>query len=161
MKTVDAVAGDSRTGEATRPLLVLFGTDGSEHAFRAGRVLARLLPPGSAEVRLVTVLSYSLYPYGPFGELMFDAERRLEDIQREQRRTTEEPRRLLDAAGHETQVHHRFGNPGDELLALANEWKPDLVVVGRRGLGHVSELVAGSVSAKLLHHSKVPVLVVP
>ena len=64
-------------------------------------------------------------------------------------------------AGLSVSVHQRFGNPPDEVLAEVDELVPDLVVVGRRGVGRAASLVLGSVSSSLLRHSAVPVLTVP
>lgn len=47
-----------------------------------------------------------------------------------------------------------------EILRVAEESKPVLLVVGRRGLGHFGEMMMGSVSDKLVHQAKVPVVVV-
>ena len=40
------------------------------------------------------------------------------------------------------------------------DWKPDLVVMGRRGV-HGLERWIGSVSEHVLHHAKVPLLLIP
>ena len=52
------------------------------------------------------------------------------------------------------------GDPGDEILAEAERTGAGLIVVGSRGLGAYAELLLGSVSRKVLHLAKVPVMVV-
>ena len=53
------------------------------------------------------------------------------------------------------------GDPREELTYKIDHLKPNLVVVGSRGLGTVSRVFLGSVSTHLIHHLPVPVLVVP
>ena len=48
-----------------------------------------------------------------------------------------------------------------DLLSYARKVGGDFLVVGRRGLGGFRELVLGSFSHQLIHHSPIPVLVVP
>lgn len=49
-------------------------------------------------------------------------------------------------------------NPATEILKLVEQREYDLVVVGNRGLSGLKEYL-GSVSHKILHGSKIPVLV--
>lgn len=49
-------------------------------------------------------------------------------------------------------------NPATEILKLLDQREYDLVVIGNRGLSGLKEYI-GSVSHKILHGSKVPVLV--
>lgn len=52
------------------------------------------------------------------------------------------------------------GNPARELLEKANEWKPDLIVIGSYGRSAVGRLLLGSVSKKLVHDAETSVRVV-
>ncbi|MBL8594928.1 MAG: universal stress protein [Devosia sp.] len=52
------------------------------------------------------------------------------------------------------------GDPAREIVAAVKAAGADLVVVGRRGLGGLNELVLGSVSQKVLHHAAADVMVV-
>ena len=50
------------------------------------------------------------------------------------------------------------GNPAKTLLAEADAWQADLIVMGTHGNTGLMHLIFGSVAENLLHHSKVPVL---
>lgn len=52
------------------------------------------------------------------------------------------------------------GRALEAILKYAESHDPSVVVVGRRGLGRVGEFLLGSVSAKLVHQTRVPVMVV-
>ena len=153
-------AAGTQPGTLEGPLSVLLATDGSDHSVKAARVLVTVLGGRSAEVRLVTVLSMEMEPTSYLGELS-DAEQRRARIAQETETAVGEIRRILEEGGLPVSVRHRFGNPPDEVLAEVEELVPDLVVVGRRGVGRAASLVLGSVSSFLLRHSAVPVLTVP
>lgn len=53
------------------------------------------------------------------------------------------------------------GDARTALVEVADERGADLVVIGSRGLGPVTKLVLGSVASSLIHHSHIPVTVVP
>ncbi|WP_134682787.1 universal stress protein [Brevibacillus migulae] len=52
------------------------------------------------------------------------------------------------------------GNPAEVICAKAEEDGCDLIVLGSQGHGLVSSVFLGSVSGKVLHYAKCPVLVV-
>jgi nucleotide-binding universal stress UspA family protein len=54
----------------------------------------------------------------------------------------------------------RRGDPAEEILRLVREEPIDLICMGTRGRGRVRGALLGSVSAAVLHHSPVPVVVI-
>lgn len=125
---------------------VLLATDGSEPAMRACQGIGYLLVPGRDHVRLITILSYSLYPQSLIPDMPLSGEKEMERHEVEEvARLTDEPRRALEGIGLHVEVTHRFGNPADEIVGEIEEWKPDLVVLGRRGVRGLERWI-GSVS---------------
>ena len=52
------------------------------------------------------------------------------------------------------------GNPASAILDYNKKEKFDLVIMGSRGLGKFKELILGSVSSKIVHHSPCAVLLI-
>ena len=52
------------------------------------------------------------------------------------------------------------GNPASEILDFSKKEKFDLLIMGRRGLGKFKELILGSISSKIVHHSPSAVLLI-
>ncbi|MCG8368314.1 MAG: universal stress protein [Pseudanabaenales cyanobacterium] len=55
---------------------------------------------------------------------------------------------------------YRIGEPGPEICEAARNYQVDLIVMGRRGLQGLSEMVLGSVSNYVVHHAPCAVLIV-
>jgi nucleotide-binding universal stress UspA family protein len=64
------------------------------------------------------------------------------------------------AALEHLQVEVPHGVPGDEILAAADRFAADLIVIGRYGLGRVVPAILGSVLGSVAHGARCPVLVV-
>jgi len=54
----------------------------------------------------------------------------------------------------------RKGNVIDEILKIANEIQPEMIVVGQKGESRISYFAMGSVSNTIAKHAKCPVLIV-
>ena len=75
-----------------------------------------------------------------------------------------EQAKRLAADGIETSVEMRnviLGGPAHPIAEIAEEANADLIVAGTRGHSPVAGLLLGSVTQRLLHIARSPVLVVP
>ena len=52
------------------------------------------------------------------------------------------------------------GNPSEELIRYAEEEQMDIIIMGTIGKKGLDRLLLGSVTGNLVHHSKVPVMVI-
>jgi nucleotide-binding universal stress UspA family protein len=64
------------------------------------------------------------------------------------------------AQGVAAEFTQEFGNPGRMICEVARTWNADLIVIGRRGLSGINELLLGSVSNYVLHHAPCSVLTI-
>lgn len=68
---------------------------------------------------------------------------------------------FLKDAGYEAEPVVRFGNPGQEICDEARGEDVDQILVSRRSHTAVGELLLGSVSQYVIHHSDRPVTLIP
>ncbi len=142
--------------ETWPPLRVIVGDDGSEQAERIAEFalrIARLLGASALLVRAIP-------PLGPGAGL--DVESRAQIVEGVEGLLAEHATRLEAATGVRPQVLAAMEDPASLLLDVAEaRSEPALLVVGSRGLGRIARLRLGSVSTKLLHASRWPVLIGP
>jgi nucleotide-binding universal stress UspA family protein len=143
---------------------LVIGVDGSADSLAAARFVAGLaLAPGTS-VRLVGVVPRPYTPRSAPETVMPLVRTAIESIVAGRR--AELARVLATVAerfapcGATVEYVRRVGTPAEEILRETEERPTDLVVVGARGLGGVKRLVLGSVSDRVLHHARCPVLVV-
>ena len=74
---------------------------------------------------------------------------------------TSRARTTLDAEGLPWRLHVAMGEPAERILEQAAQLRASGLVMGSRGLGNLESLLLGSVSYKVMHLSRIPVLVVP
>ena len=80
------------------------------------------------------------------------------DVERDLRGPWSAP---LRDAGIPVDIQVEEGSPSEVLVRMAQELRPDFVVVGNRGRGSVRQMFLGSVSHALTLHAPCPVVVVP
>jgi nucleotide-binding universal stress UspA family protein len=146
---------------------ILLATDGSDDALRACEVVAGLPPEAAAEVVLVHVTTPLPEPEVPFPTVFSEEDLRLtERIEQthEERaaQRLEAARRALPAAMAVT-TDPRVGSPEREILAAATAHRPDLVVLGARGIDGAPAGEAGKVGGvaqQVARDAPCPVLLV-
>ncbi|AFS79230.1 universal stress protein domain-containing protein, UspA family [Gottschalkia acidurici 9a] len=74
--------------------------------------------------------------------------------------------RILDEAvshfeGIDVEKTIVLGNPSEEIMRKADEEDIDLIIMAKRGLTGLQKYLIGSVTSKVVSHSKKPVLVLP
>jgi nucleotide-binding universal stress UspA family protein len=136
------------------PARVVIGDDGSPGALRAAELalaLGRLLGAEALLVRAVPLLPRAHATAGDV-EALRGAEAQL----------AERTARLAARTGGRAEARVVAGEAAAALLAAAEAGaEPTLLAVGSRGLGLLDRLRLGSVSTKLLHTARGPVIVAP
>jgi nucleotide-binding universal stress UspA family protein len=135
--------------------LIFWATDGSEHADRALEYARQLAEASSAELVAAHVREFSAgrSPGYPVHVDEGEIETKIEAQANE-----------LKDSGINVRLERLEGTAGGAAHAIADLAAADgadLIVVGTRGHGHVTGLLLGGVTQRLLHISKCPVLAVP
>jgi nucleotide-binding universal stress UspA family protein len=147
---------------------LLIGYDGSLDARHAIAVAADTAGPAKAFVvavwDVVRPAAMSASPGAAFA-VVSSPDEPVPDPEHAALATAKEGAELARDAGlvPEFDARHGSGVRGvaDALIDAAESWDADLIVVGRRDVSRLHELVLGSVSDIVVRHSEHPVLVVP
>jgi nucleotide-binding universal stress UspA family protein len=138
---------------------ILVGVDRSQHAQVA---LTEAVDIARTQKASLTVLvSYStLMPWGPVAPLPQSAvDDFVTGVRRDAQAIADEAKGAIPAEVT-TDVLVLDSSPAEAILEQAEAGKHDLIVVGSRGRGDAGSFLLGSVSHAVLHHSRVPVLIV-
>ena len=133
---------------------ILIAVDFQEASQKAIEVAKELAGPLGASLVLVHVCSTPVYAYPGLAPLMMEGFS--EEITGAAQKALDELAR--SSGGLESIL--RQGDAGIELLAVIQEKKPFLVVMGTHGRRGITHLLLGSVAEKIVRQSPVPVLTV-
>ena len=145
---------------STFPTRILLATDGSEESELAALRAVDLAERTDSELHLVHVGVVPIFLKSYPGVLGYERKlyKELEEVSRELLR--KQSWRVKVAGGTVAGTHLRMGEVALEIVALAEELRADLIVMGSRGLGGVRRALMGSVSDSVVRHAHCPVLVV-
>jgi nucleotide-binding universal stress UspA family protein len=138
---------------------IVVGVDRSEHAQVALTQAVDIARTQKAALTVVVAYS-TVMPWGPVAPLPQSAvDDFVAGIHAEAQAIADEA-----AAAIPKEVTSKVitvdGPPAQTILDEVEAGKHDLIVVGSRGRGDASSILLGSVSHAVLHHSRVPVLIV-
>ncbi|HXQ79285.1 MAG: universal stress protein [Thermoplasmata archaeon] len=126
----------------------------SEHALQEAVDIAKMTRAKLTLLSVIPMISAS-YPIPvPVGDSMPS------QIEVMNRRLEAQRVRLLTAGLSEVETVLLEGDPVDKVVEYAQQHRPDLIVVGSRGLSAAGRFLLGSVSDGILHHVHCSVLVV-
>jgi len=146
------------------PVLIAF--DGSPDARAALAFAGALLPGGDAVVLSVwepLLLQSSAIALSGMTVDPASVERDDAAIESATHTIATEGAELARAAGFTAEARWQPGTGpvADTIIDVAAEIGARLIVTGSRGLGGIKSLLAGSVSDRIMHHARRPVLIVP
>ena len=139
---------------------VLVTTDGSDFSLKALARLGTLLPTKGTALTVVSVfrspraLTYGMDPYNVSYERMADQFRDKAEID------VEAARKVLEAQGFTVATQTVMGEPATSIVDLAEQDRPDLIVVGSHGRTGIQRFLLGSVSEQVVRYAPCSTLVI-
>ena len=141
----------------TQEDIVVVAVDGSAASHNAVRWAANTANKRGIPLRLAS--SYTM-PQFLYAEGMVPPQELFDDLQSETMEKIDEARAIAHEVAPELKIGHTIaeGSPIDMLLDMSRD--VTMIVMGSRGLGGLSGMVKGSVSAAVVSHASCPVVVV-
>jgi nucleotide-binding universal stress UspA family protein len=139
---------------------ILLAIDDSEFSAAALRAVESQFDPKKTEVRVLHALDQfhllaGLTPIDPSA-----LEKLLEDERRAGEALVRRAQQALEAAGFRAQSAVEKGDARGVILDAAARWKPDVIVLGSRGLKGFHGLLTGSVAESVARHAPCSVEIV-
>lgn len=133
---------------------ILAATDFSPHAENALAWAQAIARAHGASIELVHALNLPLLP----PEMVPPSAEFLDEIERAADRLLQESAAELRQGGVAVEARLLPGQPAQVILALSRELKPDLIVLGTRGLRGLKRAFLGSTTERVVQHAEAPVL---
>ncbi|MBP2001228.1 nucleotide-binding universal stress UspA family protein [Paenibacillus shirakamiensis] len=136
---------------------LLVPVDGSEHALRAmqsAKDLVSTMKSQNIELTLLHINPQLSYTEPPLG---VDVDSRLED---EGEQLMAPAYAILEGISAQIKKVTRHGDPAQLICKEAQDGNIDLIIMGTRGMGLMSEVFLGSVSHDVIQQAVCPVMVV-
>lgn len=144
---------------------VLFATDASDASAAAEAILAGWPPLAGLPVRVVSV-AHVIEPWHTgiaptmYQQVVDAYTKDLEESRAQHRRIAEEAAARLAESRRTVDTRTLTGDAATAIIAAADEFGADLVVIGSRGQTGITRMILGSVARNVLHGSHASILVV-
>jgi len=145
---------------------ILIATDGSENSEKAAKVGVELAKLSGGKVVIVYVADIGKYMpsaglISPFGGASPEAiDNVVANIREAGEKAMLQVNELARESGVPSERQLVEGNPPSEILRIAEDEKIDTIVMGSIGKTGLEKFLMGSVAEKVVHNSKLPVLIV-
>jgi nucleotide-binding universal stress UspA family protein len=136
---------------------ILVPVDGSDNSFRALDQAIFLAKTTGAGLTAMHVIENPPTVYVESQKLLNDL---LANYRAESAKVLDKCKQTADSNGVPLETVIAEGDAASNITAYAQKEGFDLITIGSRGLGRFKEMVLGSVSNKVLHHTKSSVLIV-
>ncbi|MGI0048806.1 MAG: universal stress protein [Nitrososphaera sp.] len=136
----------------SRILVAVDGSESAKSAFEKSVYLAK-----QCNSRLVIIHVVLDATYGGDSAAAFLL---IEELKEKGRKLLEECKTRATRDGVEVETLLEVGDHAQTIIDTANKNNYDLIIMGSRGLSPFKELLLGSVSFKVMHHARNPVMVV-
>jgi nucleotide-binding universal stress UspA family protein len=143
---------------------ILLATDGSAGSLKAARHVLRLANEMRETDITLLYVKEVVYPTAVADvsglTVLPDMPQLQQQLEAAATTALEDTSAILTAQGIPCKTMTELGRPAEIICEVAKKGGFDLIVMGSRGRGEFAGLLLGSVSDRVMHHSKVPVLVV-
>ncbi|HEY3094666.1 MAG TPA: universal stress protein [Nitrososphaera sp.] len=136
---------------------ILVPVDGSDNSFRALDRAIFLAKTMGSRLTAMHVIENPPMVYVESQKLLNDL---LANYRAESAKVLERCRQTAERSGVKLETVTAEGDAASNITGYADKEGFDLITIGSRGLGRFKEMVLGSVSNKVLHHTKCSVLIV-
>ncbi|MDN5868815.1 MAG: universal stress protein [Candidatus Nitrosocosmicus sp.] len=136
---------------------ILVPVDGSENSKRAFNYALYLSKNLKGEV---TILNVADAPPTVYLQSQKVLDELLEKYSKAREKVFDDYQELAERESIRIKTKIIFGNPGQEIVKFSLKDESDMIVIGNRGMGHLKEMIIGSVSSTVIHDAKCPVLLV-
>jgi nucleotide-binding universal stress UspA family protein len=136
---------------------ILVPVDGSDNSYRALDAALLLSEKLSSNITVIHVMEQ--FPITHIGSEKLLSEV-LEAYKKENQIILSKCSEIATQKGLTIKTLLLQGNPASVILDYSKKEKFDLLIMGTRGLGKFKELILGSVSGKIVHHSPCAVMLI-
>ncbi|MEW6604026.1 MAG: universal stress protein [Thermoproteota archaeon] len=134
---------------------ILVAVDGSESAKEAFEKSVYLAQRCNSKLDIIHVVLDSTY--GGDSAATFDL---IEELKERGKKILEQCKREAIRNNVQVETLLELGDHAQVIIDTANKNDYDLIIMGSRGMGAFKELLLGSVSFKVMHHARCPVMIV-